>query len=169
MFSRKSACVAGLLVVAVLTEAQNWPSGAAPTATASLPGLLRAQNEARAQAEAAGERHQGTFVARGCRRKNLPPHAAGRPGSGLVPSNRNGTGDLQRQGYAAPYTVNPAAASHGEEVKSTPVVADGQFALSESAAFFLVSTPRRQATKAQAIRLAPDFAVATSPVVDRYS
>lgn len=73
---------------------------------------------------------------------------------------------IWRQSYAAPYTMNPAAASHGKGVKSTPVVEGGRvFTLGINGALscFDARTGKPQWRKEFG---SPDFGVATSPVVD---
>jgi outer membrane protein assembly factor BamB len=74
---------------------------------------------------------------------------------------------IWQEGYAAPYTVNPAASGHGKGVKSTPVVEDGRiftFGISGILSCFDAKTGKPQWRKEFG---SPDFGVATSPVVDR--
>ncbi len=76
---------------------------------------------------------------------------------------------IWQEGYAAPYTMNPAATSHGKGVKSTPVVADGRiftFGISGILSCFDAKTGKPQWRKEFG---SPDFGVATSPVVDHGS
>jgi outer membrane protein assembly factor BamB len=71
-----------------------------------------------------------------------------------------------QQGYAEPYTMNPAATSHGKGVKSTPVVADGRiftFGINGTLSAFDAATGKPQWRKEFG---SPDFGVATSPVFD---
>jgi outer membrane protein assembly factor BamB len=71
------------------------------------------------------------------------------------------------EGYAAPYTVNPAAASHGKGVKSTPVVEGGRiytFGISGILSCLDASTGKLQWRKEFG---SPTFGVAMSPVMDR--
>jgi len=73
---------------------------------------------------------------------------------------------IWQEGYTAPYTVNPAAASHGKGVKSTPAVEDGRiftFGINGTLSCFDAKTGKPQWRKEFG---APDFGVATSPVVD---
>ena len=74
---------------------------------------------------------------------------------------------IWQEGYAAPYTVNPAAAGHGKGVKSTPVVEDGRiftFGINGTLSCFDIKTGKPQWRKEFG---SPDFGVATSPLVDR--
>ena len=74
---------------------------------------------------------------------------------------------IWQEGYSAPYTMNPAATSHGKGVKSTPVVEDGRvftFGISGTLSCFDAKTGKPQWRKEFG---SPDFGVATSPVVDR--
>ncbi|HTQ55955.1 MAG TPA: PQQ-binding-like beta-propeller repeat protein [Bryobacteraceae bacterium] len=73
---------------------------------------------------------------------------------------------LWQQSYAAPYTVNPAAVSHGKGVKSTPAVADGRiFTLGIGGTFscFDAATGKLAWRK----EFGPfGYGIATSPLVD---
>jgi outer membrane protein assembly factor BamB len=74
---------------------------------------------------------------------------------------------IWQEGYSAPYTMNPAATSHGKGVKSTPVVEDGRvftFGISGTLSCVDAKTGKPQWRKEFG---SPDFGVATSPVVDR--
>lgn len=78
---------------------------------------------------------------------------------------------LWRQAYAAPYTMNHAATSHGPGPKATPVVAGGRlytFGISGIASCFDAATGavvwRRTFTEHRAG--SPDYGVAGSPLVD---
>jgi outer membrane protein assembly factor BamB len=74
---------------------------------------------------------------------------------------------IWQQGYEAPYTMNPAATTHGKGVKSTPVVEDGRivtFGINGAMSCFDAKTGKPQWRKEFG---APDFGVATSPLVDR--
>ena len=73
---------------------------------------------------------------------------------------------IWQEGYAAPYTMNPAATTHGKGVKSTPVVADGRiftFGINGTLSCFDAKTGKPQWRKEFG---SPDFGVATSPLVD---
>jgi outer membrane protein assembly factor BamB len=73
---------------------------------------------------------------------------------------------IWQQGYNAPYTMNPAATSHGKGVKSTPVVADGHiftFGINGALSAFDAATGKPQWRKEFS---SPDYGVATSPVFD---
>jgi hypothetical protein len=74
---------------------------------------------------------------------------------------------IWQQSYAAPYTVNPAAARHGKGVKSTPVVEGGRlytFGINGILSCFDAGTGKPQWRKEFD---APTFGTAMSPVVDR--
>lgn len=74
---------------------------------------------------------------------------------------------IWQQGYAAPYTVNPAATRHGKGVKSTPLVEDGRvytFGISGILSCFDAATGKPQWHKEFG---SPDFGVAMSPVLER--
>jgi outer membrane protein assembly factor BamB len=78
---------------------------------------------------------------------------------------------LWRQAYAAPYTMNHAAASHGPGPKATPLVAGGRlytFGISGIASCFDAATGavvwRRRFTEHRAG--SPDYGVAGSPLLD---
>jgi outer membrane protein assembly factor BamB len=74
---------------------------------------------------------------------------------------------IWQEGYSAPYTMNPAATSHGKGVKSTPVVGDGRiftFGINGTLSAFDANTGKPQWRKEFG---SPDFGVATSPVFDR--
>jgi len=73
---------------------------------------------------------------------------------------------IWQEGYAEPYTMNPAATSHGKGVKSTPVVEDGRiftFGINGTLSAFDAKTGKPQWRKEFG---SPDFGVATSPVID---
>lgn len=83
--------------------------------------------------------------------------------SALRPENGQ---TIWQEGYAAPYTMNPAATTHGKGVKSTPAVADGRiftFGINGTLSAFDAKTGKPQWRKEFG---SPDFGVATSPVVD---
>jgi outer membrane protein assembly factor BamB len=86
----------------------------------------------------------------------------------VVSCLRTETGQvIWQEGYAAPYTVNPAAAGHGKGVKSTPVVAGGRiytFGINGILSCFDAKTGKPQWRKEFG---SPDFGTAMSPVVDR--
>jgi outer membrane protein assembly factor BamB len=74
---------------------------------------------------------------------------------------------IWQQSYEAPYTMNPAAVSHGKGVKSTPVVADGRvftFGIAGTLSAFDAKTGKPAWRKEFG---SPDFGVAMSPVFDR--
>lgn len=76
--------------------------------------------------------------------------------------------ELWRAAYPAPYTVNPAAGSHGPGPKSTPAIAGGRvFTLGISgilSAFDLASGTLLWRVPAPAVL--PDYGTATSPLID---
>jgi outer membrane protein assembly factor BamB len=79
---------------------------------------------------------------------------------------------LWRQAYPAPYTMNPAATSHGKGPKSTPAVAGGRvftFGISGILSAFDAATGRlawRKEFSAQYGETSPLYGAAQSPVVD---
>jgi len=110
-----------------------------------------------------GEGHSSPIVADGriyvhTRQGDREVVTALRPDSGQT---------IWQEGYAAPYTMNPAATGHGKGVKSTPVVEDGRiftFGINGTLSCFDAKTGKPQWRKEFG---SPDFGVATSPVVDR--
>ena len=80
---------------------------------------------------------------------------------------------LWRQAYAAPYTVNSAAFSHGPGPKATPVVAGGRvftFGISGILSAFDAASGRvvwRKEFGKEFPSTAPTYGAAQSPVVDR--
>src|SRR5215472_3407260 len=164
MFSRKAACFAGLLVI---VGAQDWPQWRGP----NRDGISGAFSAPRAWPEklrlkwkvSVGEGHSSPVVSGG----NVYVHA--RQGDREVLSClRAEMGQvIWQQGYPAPYTVTPAAASHGEGVKSTPVVTDGRictFGISGILSCFDAKTGKQLWRKEFG---SPDFGTAMSPLVDR--
>jgi outer membrane protein assembly factor BamB len=164
MYSRKAACVAGLLAV---VWAQEWPQWRGP----NRDGISGAFSEPKAWPEklklkwkvTVGEGHSSPVVADG----KMYVHA--RQGDREVVSClRIETGQvIWQEGYAAPYTVIPAAAGHGKGVKSTPVVAGGRictFGISGILSCFDAKTGKLQWRKEFG---SPDFGTAMSPVIDR--
>jgi outer membrane protein assembly factor BamB len=164
MFSRKTACVAGLLVV---VWAQNWPQWRGP----NRDGISNTFSEPKAWPEKlklkwkvnVGEGHSSPVVADG----RIYVHT--RQGDREVVSClRTETGQvIWQEGYAAPYTVNPAAAGHGKGVKSTPVVVEGRiytFGINGILSCFDANTGKPQWRKEFG---SPDFGTAMSPLVDR--
>lgn len=79
---------------------------------------------------------------------------------------------LWRQAYDAPYTVNPAATSHGKGPKSTPVVDGGRiYALGISGVLSAYDASSgkvlwRHDFRKEFPSTAPDFGAAMSPLVD---
>jgi outer membrane protein assembly factor BamB len=79
---------------------------------------------------------------------------------------------LWRQAYPAPYTMNPAATSHGKGPKSTPAVASGRvftFGISGILSAFDAATGRlawRKEFSAEYGQTSPLYGAAQSPVVD---
>ena len=164
MFSRKTACVAGLLVV---VWAQDWPQWRGP----NRDGISSTFSEPKAWPEKlklkwkvnVGEGHSSPVVADG----RIYVHT--RQGDREVVSClRTETGQvIWQEGYAAPYTVNPAAAGHGKGVKSTPVIAGGRIytlGINGILSCFDTKTGKLQWRKEFG---SPDFGTAMSPVVDR--
>jgi outer membrane protein assembly factor BamB len=85
----------------------------------------------------------------------------------VVSCLRPDTGQLiWREGYEAPYTVNPAAMGHGKGVKSTPVVEGGRvytFGINAVLASFDAASGKMQWRKDFS---APEFGTSMSPLVD---
>jgi outer membrane protein assembly factor BamB len=110
-----------------------------------------------------GEGHSSPIVAAGAiythtRQGDREVVTALRPADGQT---------LWQEGYPAPYTMNPAATSHGKGVKSTPVVEDGRiftFGIAGTLSCLDAKTGKLQWRKQFG---SPDFGVATSPIVDR--
>jgi outer membrane protein assembly factor BamB len=80
---------------------------------------------------------------------------------------------LWKEGYAAPYQMNPAALGHGKGPKSTPVIADGRlYTLGITGTLSCYNTAdgkvlwRKEFSK-QFKDTAPHFGTSMSPVVDR--
>lgn len=77
-----------------------------------------------------------------------------------------------RKSYSAPYTMNPAAVSHGKGPKSTPVVADGRiFTLGITGVLSAHETKSgdllwRKEFTGRFKSTAPEFGTAMSPLVD---
>jgi outer membrane protein assembly factor BamB len=164
MFSRRTACVAGLLVV---VWAQDWPQWRG----LNRDGISGAFSESKTWPEKlklkwkvnVGEGHSSPVVAGG--RIYLHTRQGDRE---VVSCLRTETGQvIWQEGYAAPYTVNPAAASHGKGVKSTPVVAGGRIytlGINGILSCFDARTGKPQWRKEFG---SPDYGTAMSPVVDR--
>jgi outer membrane protein assembly factor BamB len=78
---------------------------------------------------------------------------------------------IWRQAYDAPYTVNPAAQSHGKGPKSTPLIADGRlftFGISGILSAWDAGTGRliwRKDFKTDFAATSPDYGTAMSPVL----
>lgn len=80
---------------------------------------------------------------------------------------------LWKDKYEAPYTMNPAAMSHGKGPKSTPIVSNGKlytFGISGILSCYDASSGKllwRNDFKKQFPVTSPDFGTAMSPAVDR--
>jgi len=156
-----------LAVLACSAPAEDWPQWRGPNRDGVAVGFA----EPKAWPEkltlkwkvTVGEGHSSPVVADG----RIYVHT--RPGdrevvTALRPENGQ---TIWQEGYAAPYTMNPAATSHGKGVKSTPVVQDGRiftFGIGGVLSCFDAKTGKPQWRKEFG---SPDFGVATSPVVDR--
>ena len=163
MRRRFAICLAGLLTVA---WAEDWPQWRGP----HRDGVAVGFPEPKTWPEkltlkwkvAVGEGHASPVVADGkiyvhTRQGDREVVTALRPDNGQT---------LWQEGYAAPYTMNPAATGHGKGVKSTPVVQDGRiftFGIGGTLSCFDAQTGKPQWRKEFG---SPDFGVATSPVVD---
>ncbi len=163
MLFRAIVCLAGLAAVA---GAEDWPQWRGPHRDGIASGFI----EPKAWPEKlqlkwkveVGEGHSSPVVADGrvymhTRQGDREVLSCLRPDNGQA---------IWQEGYAAPYTVNPAAAAHGKGVKSTPVVADGRiytFGINGTLSCFDAKTGKPQWRKEFG---SPDFGVAMSPVVD---
>ena len=159
--------LAGLAGLLLVVWAQDWPQWRGP----NRDGVSGAFSEAKAWPEKlklkwkvnVGEGHSSPVVVDG--KIYLHTRQADRE---VVSCLRTETGQvIWQEGYAAPYTVVPAAASHGKGVKSTPVVAGGRiftFGISGILSCFDSNTGKLRWRKEFG---SPDFGVAMSPVVDR--
>ena len=164
MRRRFAICLAGLLTVA---WAEDWPQWRGP----HRDGVAVGFPEPKTWPEkltlkwkvAVGEGHASPVVADGkiyvhTRQGDREVVTALRPDNGQT---------LWQEGYAAPYTMNPAATGHGKGVKATPVVQGGRiftFGIGGTLSCFDAQTGKPQWRKEFG---SPDFGVATSPVVDR--
>ncbi|MGA2739616.1 MAG: PQQ-binding-like beta-propeller repeat protein [Bryobacteraceae bacterium] len=165
---RHFAIYPAVLVVAVwaVAGAEDWPQWRGP----HRDGVATGFPEPKAWPEkltlkwkvTVGEGHASPVVADGriyvhSRQGDREVVSALRPENGQT---------IWQEGYAAPYTMNPAATSHGKGVKSTPVVQDGRiftFGIGGTLSCFDATTGKPQWRKEFG---SPDFGVATSPVVD---
>jgi outer membrane protein assembly factor BamB len=155
------------VLLAALTAAEDWPQWRGP----HRDGVAAAFPEPKAWPEkltlkwkvAVGEGHASPVVADG--RVYVHTRQADRE---VVTALRPENGQpIWQEGYAAPYTVNPAAARHGKGVKSTPVVADGRivtFGIAGTLSCFDAKTGKPQWRKQFG---SIDFGVATSPLIDQ--
>ena len=167
MFSRWAACIAGFLAAGVVTWAQDWSQWRGP----NRDGVSGAFPEAKAWPEKlklkwkvnVGEGHSSPVVADG----KIYLHTR-QDDREVVSCLRTETGQvIWQEGYAAPYTVVPAAAYHGKGVKSTPVVAGGRIytlGISGVLSCFDCNTGKPCWRKEFG---SPDFGNAMSPLVDR--
>jgi outer membrane protein assembly factor BamB len=161
-----SLWLALLVPASGLASAQQWPQWRGPardgvaqaTPPAQWPAALTKKWEA-----PAGGGHATPVVADG----RVFVHArTGEQETITALDAATGT-RLWHDAYAAPYKVNPAAASHGPGPKATPVVADGRlytFGISGILSCLDAASGkvhwRKQPSPEQ-----PDFGVATSPIV----
>src|SRR5580700_3212601 len=168
MRRRFAISLAGLASVAwAVAWAEDWPQWRGP----HRDGVAAGFPEPKAWPEkltlkwkvTVGEGHASPVVADGriyahTRQGDREVVSALRPENGQT---------IWQEGYAAPYTMNPAATAHGKGVKSTPVVEDSRiftFGISGILSCFDAKTGKPQWRKEFG---SPDFGVATSPVVDR--
>src|ERR1700691_1055326 len=162
-----ASCPAVLVVAAwAVAGAEDWPQWRGP----HRDGVAIGFPEPKAWPEkltlkwrvTVGEGHASPVVADGriyvhTRQGDREAVSALRPENGQT---------IWQEGYAAPYTMNPAATGHGKGVKSTPVVQDGRiftFGIGGTLSCFDAKTGKPQWRKELG---SPDFGVATSPVVD---
>lgn len=164
MRGRITLCISALLAIA---WAEDWPQWRGPHRDGVATGFA----EPKAWPEkltlrwkvTVGEGHSSPVVADGkifvhTRQGDREVVTALRPENGQA---------IWQEGYAAPYTMNPAAVSHGKGVKSTPAVEGGRiftFGINGTLSCFDTRTGKPQWRKEFG---SPDFGVATSPVVDR--
>jgi outer membrane protein assembly factor BamB len=164
MFHRHAACLAILLGAA---WAQDWPQWRGP----NRDGIAAGFTEPKTWPEKltlkwkvdVGEGHSSPVAAEGriyvhTRQGDREVVTCLRPDDGRV---------IWQEGYDEPYTMNPAAESHGKGVKSTPVVHDGRiytFGINGTFSCLDARTGKLQWRKEFGT---PDFGVAMSPVVDR--
>lgn len=155
-----------LFIVIFSAGAEDWPQWRGP----HRDGIAIGFAEPKAWPEkltlkwkvTVGEGHSSPVVADGkiylhTRQGDREVVSAMRPENGQT---------IWQESYAAPYTMNPAATTHGKGVKSTPVVADGRiftFGINGALSAFDAKTGKLQWRKEFG---APDFGVATSPVAD---
>jgi len=159
-----------LLVLAVLAFsalAEDWPQWRGPNRDGVAVGVA----EPKAWPDKltlkwkvdVGEGHSSPVVADGriyvhTRQGDREVVTALRPENGQT---------IWQQTYDAPYSMNPAATSHGKGVKSTPVVADGRiftFGIGGTFSCFDAKTGKLAWRK----EFGPfGYGIATSPVVDR--
>src|SRR6516225_2775168 len=167
MFFRRATCFAALLASAVVTWAQEWPQWRGPNRDGivggySAPALWPEKLNLKWKVNV-GEGHSSPVTAGG--RIYLHTRQGERE---VVLCLRPETGEvIWQQGYAAPYTVNPAAARHGKGVKSTPVVQGGRIytmGINGILSCFDANTGKPQWRKEFG---SPDFGNAMSPLVDR--
>ncbi|HTT63645.1 MAG TPA: PQQ-binding-like beta-propeller repeat protein [Bryobacteraceae bacterium] len=156
-----------LIVLVSAVSAEDWPQWRGP----QRDGVAATFPEPKAWPEkltlkwkvTVGEGHSSPVVADGMiyihtRQGEREVVTALRPESGQI---------NWQEGYSAPYNMNPAATSHGKGVKSTPAVAGGRiftFGINGTLSCFDAKTGKPQWRKEFG---APDYGVATSPVVDR--
>lgn len=171
MSRRRSRCFIALLgVLCTQTEAQNgprdWPQWRGPNRDAvagvvlsapSWPEKLKLKWKVNV-----GEGHSSPVTANG--KIYLHTRLGDRE---VVWCLKPDDGEVSwQQDYAAPYTVNPAAAGHGMGVRSTPVVADGRictFGISGALSCFNAQSGKPLWRKEFG---APAFGTAMSPMVD---
>ncbi len=155
-----------LAVVSILAAAEDWPQWRGP----HRDGVATDFTEPKAWPEkltlkwkvAVGEGHSSPVVAGGRiyihgRQDDREVVTCLKPENGQT---------IWQQSYPAPYTMNPAATTHGKGVKSTPAVDGGRvftFGIGGTLSAFDAQTGKPQWRKEFG---SPDFGVATSPLVD---
>ncbi len=162
--------VAVLLFVCGLAAA-DWPQWRGPNRDGIVTGTTPAawpDKLTRKWNIVIGEGHSSPIAAMGrvftlSREGDTEVVRALEPASGKV---------IWQQSYAAPYTMNPAAESHGKGPKSTPVFSSGKlctFGINGTLSCFDAATGRplwRNDFKAQFKTTAAGYGTAMSPIVD---
>ncbi|HLY19852.1 MAG TPA: PQQ-binding-like beta-propeller repeat protein [Bryobacteraceae bacterium] len=155
-----------LAVLALPTAAEDWPQWRGP----HRDGLATGFPEPKTWPEklalkwkvTVGEGHSSPVVAGG----KIYIHTRQGEDEVVTAVRAEDGKTVWRQSYPAPYTMNPAATTHGKGVKSTPLVEDGRvftFGINGTLSAFDAQTGKPQWRKEFG---SPDFGVAASPMAD---